>query len=118
LTDTAEQMTPQAFTTSAFAGSLILAVWVFIRLPRLRPSTLKVAAVHVIASFAIFHLAPVLIDLCGAVPSPYVAVTLAVSLVVVPGLCYLYVSWLWLLGLIAKHLSGRPRGGHLVRSGA
>ncbi len=111
-------MTPQAFTTSAFAGSVILAIWVFVRFPRLRPSTLKLAVVHVIASFAVFHLAPALIDLCGVVPSPYVAVTLAVCLVLVPGLCYLYVSWIWLLGVIAKHLSGRPRGGHLVRSDA
>jgi hypothetical protein len=93
LTDTAEQMTPQAFTTSAFAGSLILAVWVFVRFPRHRPSTLKVAMIHV-------------------------AVTLAVSVVVLPSLCYLYVSWLWLFTVIAKHLFGKPRGGHLVRAGA
>lgn len=110
-------MTPQAFTTSAFAGSLILAIWVFVRFPRLRPSTLKVAVVHVIASFAVFHLAPPLITLCGVVPAP-VSVVLAVSVVVLPALCYVYVSWIWLLGVIAKHLFGRPRGGHLVRAGA
>ena len=118
MTDTAEQMTPQAFTTSAFAGSLILAVWVFVRFPRQRPSTLKLAVVHVIASFVVFHLAPALIDLCGAIPSAYVAVALAVSLVVLPSLCYVYVSWLWLFTVIAKHLFGKPRGGHLVRAGA
>jgi hypothetical protein len=45
-------------------------------------------------------------------------VTLAVSLVVLPSLCYVYVSWLWLFTVIAKHLFGKPRGGHLVRAGA
>ena len=110
-------MTPQVFSISAFAGSLILAIWVFARLPRLRPSTLKVAMIHVVASFAVFHLAPALISLCGVVPAP-LSVVLAVTLVVLPPLCYVYVSWIWLLGLIAKHLSGRPGGGHLVRSGA
>jgi hypothetical protein len=118
LTDTAQQMTPQAFTTSAFAGSLILAVWVFVRFPRQRPSTLKVAVAHVIASFVVFQLTPGLIDVCGTVPSAYVAVTLAVSLVVLPSLCYVYVSWLWLFTVIAKHLFGKPRGGKLVRAGA
>jgi hypothetical protein len=111
-------MTPQIFTLSAISGSLVLAIWVFACLPRLRPSTLKVAVVNVVASFAVFHLGPTLIVVCGHVAPPLVAVAMAVALVTLPLLTYMYVSWIWLLGVIAKHLSGRPRGGHLVRSGA
>jgi hypothetical protein len=111
-------MTPQVFNMCAFAGSGLLAIWVFVRLPRLRPASFRAAIVHVAVSYAVFNLAPYLIPLCGHAGPPAVGVALAVAAVVLPALCYMYVSWIWLLGLIAKRLSGGPRGGHLVRSGA
>jgi len=117
VTDNHGQMSPQLFTTSAVFGSVLLAVWVFARFPRHRPESFRGAIVHIVASYGAFHLTPYLVPLCHAAPAP-LSVVLAVAGIVLPGLCYMYVSWIWLLGLIAKSLSGRSGGGHLVRSGA
>lgn len=111
-------MSPQLFTTCATLGSVLLAIWVFVRFPRHRPTSFRGAIAHVALSYGAFHLAPFLIPVCAHLAPAPVSVVLAVAGVVLPGLCYMYVSWIWLLGLIAKKLSGRSGGGHLVRSGA
>jgi hypothetical protein len=118
VTDNHGQMSPQLFTTSATFGSVLLAIWVFVRLPRLRPTTFRGAITHIAVAYGAFHLAPYLIPVCAHLAPTPVSVVLAVAGLVLPGLCYMYVSWIWLFGLIAKHLSGRSGGGHLVRSDA
>lgn len=118
MTDNHGQMSPQLFTTSATAGSVLLAIWVFVRLPQLRPRTFRAAIVHIALAYGAFRVTPFLIPVCAHVAPPPVSIVLAVAGIALPGLCYMYVSWIWLFGLITKHLSGRPGGGHLVRSGS
>lgn len=118
MTDNHGQMSPQLFTTSATVGSVLLAIWVFVRLPQLRPTTFRAAIVHIAVAYGAFHLTPFLIPVCAQLAPPPASIVLAVAGVVLPGLCYMYLSWIWLFGLIVKRLSGRSGGGHLVRSGA
>jgi hypothetical protein len=83
--------------------------------PRLRPSSLIRAIVHVIVSFTGFALLPALLSvLVPLLPArtlqPYVVLAL-----LIPILTYLLLTWLWLLARILHHLrGGTPRGGHLV----
>lgn len=103
-------MSGQVFTAAMYLGSILLAVWVYVRLPILRPRSLAVAAVHILASLAVVHTAPALVAAAGwLVPAPY-SLALAVAAVVAPSLCYLFASWLWLFGRIRDSLG--PRGGH------
>jgi hypothetical protein len=110
-------MSAQIFSTGMYGGSILLAVWVYVRLPRLRPTGAAGAIGHVAASYAAFHLAPVLVSLVGRVLPAPASIVVAVAAVVVPGLCYLYVSWLWLMTWVARRLWGGPRGGQLARTG-
>jgi hypothetical protein len=106
-------MSGQVFTSAMYLGSFLLAIWVYVRLPILRPRSLFGAVVHIVASLAVFYAAPYLVGAAGRfVPAPY-SVALAIAAVVAPSLCYLYASWLWLFARLRDSL-GRPRGGHPV----
>jgi hypothetical protein len=93
-----------------FIGLGAVAVWVYLRCPRLRPRSLVRAALHVAASFCGFALLPfVLHVILPLVPSPYVVLAL-----LIPTLTYLLLSWIWLIARILNELHGGPRGGHPV----
>jgi hypothetical protein len=82
--------------------------------PRLRPSSLTLAVVHVIVSFAGFALLPALLSvLLPLLPAhasqPYVVLVLLFS-----ALMYLLLSWVWLIARILQDIGGNPRGGHPV----
>lgn len=110
-------MSEQFFTIGMYAGTMVLAIWAYVRFPRLRPATVAGAIAHVAVSFAAFHLTPYLLDACGRIfPAPLAAVV-AVAIVVVPTLSYIYLSWVWLIARIAQNLSRGPRGGHLAHAG-
>ena len=84
--------------------------------PRLRPSSLIRAVVHVIVAFVGFSLLPALLGvLVPLLPSrttqPYV-----VLMLVTPVMTYLLLSWIWLIARILQDLGGNPRGGHPVTS--
>jgi hypothetical protein len=88
-------------------------VWVQIDVnyPRLRPTSLLLAVVHVIASFAGFALLPALLSvLPPALPvrtsQPFVVLAL-----LIPALTYLLLSWVWLIARILHDIGGNPRGG-------
>ena len=73
-----------------------VAVWADVNYPRLRPSSLLRAIVHVAVSFAGFAALPVSLSLLlPLLPSrtlqPYVVLTLLIAL-----LTYLLLSWVWL----------------------
>jgi len=109
-TDEGSRVSAQFFTSAMYLGSCLLAIWVYVRLPVLRPRSLSVAAAHIMASLAVVHVAPALVGAAGwLLPSPY-SVALAVAAVVAPSLCYLFASWLWLLGRVRDSFG--PRGGH------
>jgi hypothetical protein len=97
-----------------FTGLGLVAVWAYIRFPRLRPASLVRAAGHVAASFIGFALLPA--ALRGVLPLVHghalklsIALTLLISL-----LTYLLLSWVWLIARILQDLLRGPRGGHPV----
>ena len=95
-----------------FTGLSAVAIWAYVRYPRLRPGSMLRAAVHVAVSFCGFALLPyVLSALLPQVPHtqvPYVVLAL-----LIPALTYVFLSWVWLLARILHDLSGgTPRGGH------
>jgi hypothetical protein len=98
-----------------FVGLGAVAVWAFVRYPRLRPGSLVRAVVHVAVSFTGFALLPAALSLLlPLVPShalqPYVVLALLIST-----LTYVLLSWVWLIARILHDLlGGTPRGGHPV----
>ena len=99
-------------------GLGLVAFWVYLRLPRLRPRSLVLAVVHVAVSFGAFALLPTALRfLLQAVPSPS-QVPYVVLALLIPALTYVLVSWVWLLARILHDLSGGPRGGHPVQTRA
>jgi hypothetical protein len=95
-----------------FIGLGLVAVWAYVKYPRLRPTSLVRAVVHVIVSFAGFALLPVLLSvviplLSSPAPLPYVVLTL-----LIPVLTYVLLSWIWLIARILHDIGGTPRGGH------
>lgn len=97
-----------------FLGLGVVAGWVYVRFPRLRPRSLVLSAVHVAVSFAGFALLPTALNLLlPPLPSralqPYVVLSL-----LIPVLTYVLLSWVWLIARILSDLGGKPRGGHPV----
>ena len=95
-----------------FLGLGAVAVWTYLRFPRLRPTSLARAVAHVVLSFAGFALLPVALSvLLPLMPTHEQAVCLALALLI-PALTYLLLSWVWLIARILHDLGGTPRGGH------
>jgi hypothetical protein len=97
-----------------FIGLGAVAVWAYVNLPRLRPSSLIRATAHVIVSFAGFALLPALLSVVlPALPArasqPYVVLALLIAT-----LTYVLLSWVWLIARILHDIGGNPRGGHPV----
>jgi hypothetical protein len=95
-------------------GLGVVAVWMYLKWPRLRPRSLILAIVHVVVSFTGFALLPGLLSVVLPVlPAPawqpYV-----VLLLLIPALTYLLLSWIWLIGRMLHELFRGPRGGHPV----
>ena len=102
------------FEPAMLIGLGAIAVWTYVNYPRLRPSSLTRAIVHVIVSFAAFALLPALLSvILPALPArttqPYVVLAL-----LIPTLTYLLLSWVWLIARILHDIGGTPRGGHPV----
>jgi hypothetical protein len=99
-------------------GLGMVAVWVWVRYPRLRPSSLTRAMVHVASSFCLFTLLPSLINpFLNAVGKP-LGPALFVVLLLVPTLTYVLFSWLGLMAKLHDMADSKPRGGHPVRADA
>jgi hypothetical protein len=97
-----------------FVGLGGVAVWTYFRYPRLGPSSLLWAALHVAASFFAFALVPAASSvLLPLVPSHLVRLCLLFALLILT-LTYVLLSWVWLIGLILRTFGGKPRGGHPV----
>lgn len=100
-----------------FVGLGLVAVWAYVRYPRLRPGSLVLAAVHVAVSFGAFATLPTVLSLLLPLVSshemrPYVVLALLIAI-----LTYLLLSWVWLLARILHDLfGGTPHGGHPVAS--
>lgn len=90
-----------------------VAVWTHQRFPRLRPGSLLRAAVQVAVSFGAFALLPPLLGLALPLLSSH-ALRLSVTLaLLIAGLTYLLLTWVWLIARLLHDLhGGTPRGGH------
>jgi protein-S-isoprenylcysteine O-methyltransferase Ste14 len=85
---------------------------VHVRFPRLQAKTLSRALVHIMLALVVLHLASLLVSLSlHSLPRPHVAVVVVV-LVTILALCYVLLSWIWLLARLRDQ--GIPRGGHRV----
>jgi hypothetical protein len=104
----------EMFEPATFLGLAAVAVWVYVRYPRIRPQSLVSAALHVAVSFIAFSLLPETLGfLLPLAPSRSSGLLVAVALLI-PGLTYVLVSWVWLIARIVELLGGTPRGGHPV----
>jgi hypothetical protein len=92
-------------------GLAIVAHWLYVRFPGLRPRTIVRAIAHVAASFTLFSLVPLAIDLFRALPAPLSLVAFVVA-ALIPTLCYVLLSWLWLIARLHDLGNFTPRGGH------
>jgi hypothetical protein len=100
-----------------FIGLGAVAFWCYVRLPQLRPQSVARAIVHVAVSFTTIMLLPVALGISFGVLGGRAAVLAFVLAAMMPCLCYLLLSWFWLLGCIVGEFGGgTPRGGHPVTS--
>jgi hypothetical protein len=95
-----------------FIGLGAVALWTYVRYPALRPRSLLWALAHGGLSFSAFALLPVTLHLLlplvhSHTGRPYLAFALLIT-----GLTYVLLSWIWLIGRILEGLGGTPRGGH------
>lgn len=98
-----------------FAGLGLVAVWAYCRYPRLRPSSLATAAIHVIVSFGGFALLPTALSWLLPVLPTHALQRYIVLALLIATLTYVLLSWVWLLARILHDLfGGTPRGGHPV----
>jgi hypothetical protein len=105
-----------ALVPAFFLGLGAVAVWIYLRYPRLRPQSLTRAIVHVAISFGLFSLVPYAIGPCKATFPPRLALVVIVCGLLVPTLCYVLLSWIWLIARIHDLGNSLPRGGHRARS--
>jgi hypothetical protein len=100
-----------------FTGLGLVAVWAYVRYPRIRPQSLVWAAIHVAVSFVGFALLPETLRLVlPLMPSRSTGLFVALTLLI-PAITYVLLSWVWLIARIVELLGGTPRGGHPVSSG-
>jgi hypothetical protein len=95
-----------------FFGLGAVAVWTYVRFPRLRPGSLVLAALHVAVSFLVFALLPDLLGLVLPLMPTHAQAEYASLALLIPIFTYLLLSWLWLIARILSDLHGGPRGGH------
>jgi hypothetical protein len=98
------------FQSASFIGVGLVAFWLYVRFPKRRPATITRALVRVAVSFMLFSLLP----LAGNALLPVFGGVVFVLAVALPGLCFVFLSWMWLLGQIVDGV-GTPRGGHRIR---
>jgi hypothetical protein len=98
---------------ATFIGLGAVAIWLYVRCPRLRPATIVRACAHVAASFFLFSLVPSGLTLCLRGLPASVSLLAFVAGMLIPSLGYVLLSWLWLIARL-HDLGKPPRGGHPV----
>jgi hypothetical protein len=98
------------FQSASFLGAGLVAFWLYVRFPKRRPATLTRALLRVAAAFGLFSLLPFV----GHVLLPVFGGLAFILCVALPGLCFVFLSWIWLLACLVDSV-GTPRGGHRVR---
>jgi hypothetical protein len=101
-----------------FLGQGVVAIWLYVRFPRLRPATLLRAAVHVGISFGLVSLLPLVESLPVWQFPAALSVVAFVLGVLIPTVSYVLFSWLGLVARLHDLADSTPRGGHRVPQGA
>jgi hypothetical protein len=102
----------EMFESATFLGVAAVALWAYVRFPKIRPQSLVRAALHVALSFVGLSLLPELLgSLLTLTATQSSRILLAVALLI-PALTYVLLSWIWLIARIVDLLGGTPRGGH------
>jgi hypothetical protein len=101
----AELMSTTVFVCVLLVGASALAVWTYVRFPRLAPVTFTWAVVHLVLSGIAAQVAlPFAVGSLGPVETKLSA--LAVVGLSLPALTYLMLASLWLLTLARRMLGG------------
>ncbi len=86
-----------ALSTALVLGAGALALWAYVRFPRLAPEDWRVAAAHVGVGFVALNLAPPIVEAAVALPGTLAQATSIVAAVLLPlGYVSLGVLWLFL----------------------
>jgi len=101
-----------------FLGQSGVAIWLYVRFPRLRPATLLRAAVHVGISFGLVSLLPLVESLPVWQFPAALSVVAFVLGVLIPTVSYVLFSWLGLVARLHDLADSTPRGGHRVPQSA
>jgi hypothetical protein len=103
----------QMLEPAMFLGLSLVAIWAYLRYPRLRPRSLVGATVHVAISFMGFALLPMTLGVLLPLTPSRALVPYVVLALLIPTLTYVLLSWVWLIARILHDLlGGTPRGGH------
>jgi hypothetical protein len=98
-----------------FIGLGAVAVWLYVRCPRLRPGSLLRAIAHVAVSFGGFAVLPAALSVLLPLLSSHASQLSAALALLLVTLTYVLLSWVWLIARILHDLlGGTPRGGHPV----
>jgi hypothetical protein len=106
----------QALEAAFFVGLGLVAVWLYLRYPRLRPNSILAAIAHVGISFLAFSFAPYGLGLCHRMLPGQLSLAVFIVGVLIPSLGYVFLSWVWLMAQIHDLGRPKPRGGHRVRN--
>ena len=96
-------MAIQGFVLVVVASSAVLAVWLHIRRDGKMPETTRRILLHAGAAFAMTALVPMIMRRAGTDHSATAAMT-AMFALVVPMFVYNFLTWLWLIKLLQRHL--------------
>ena len=105
-----------ALEPAFFLGLGAVAIWIYLRFPKLRPATLTRAILHVGLSFGLFTLVPYGVGLSTRMLPDRLALLTVIGAMLVPAMGYVLVSWIWLMAKIHDLGNTLPRGGHRVRA--
>jgi hypothetical protein len=104
----------EMFESATLLSLGAVAVWVYVRYPRMRPQSLVRAGLHVAISFTALMLLPGLLGLLLPFAATQSSRIFFAEALLVPALTYVLLSWVWLIARIVDLLGGTPRGGHPV----
>lgn len=89
-------------------SSAVLAVWVHVRFPRLAPSNLRVAVIHIVASLLAMQVMTVPAGAMLDPDAPQRALV-AIFAIVLPALVYSFLAGLWMMKVCQRMLGGALR---------